>query len=111
MTSPQATPKRRQPVDEPTFNFTARISVRAGNAFIMYCEAERISYREGFDRLVGTTIPEVEQQRIYKPSKEATVPLSIRPPLSVANRFIAWCKANRLSYWEGLHELMTGKGI
>lgn len=49
------------------------------------------------------------EERIYKNdvSKEATVPLSIRPPLSVANRFIAYCKKNRLSYWEGLNELMT----
>jgi hypothetical protein len=39
------------------------------------------------------------------------VPLSIRPPLSVANRFVAWCKENRLSYWEGLNELMKHKGI
>jgi hypothetical protein len=53
------------------------------------------------------------QDRLYKlnPTHEATVPLSIRPPLSVANRFIAWCKANRLSYWEGLNELMTHRGI
>jgi hypothetical protein len=51
--------------------------------------------------------------RLYKMemSKEATVPLSIRPPLSVANRFVAWCKENRLSYWEGLNELMKHKGI
>jgi len=52
-------------------------------------------------------------ERLYKndASKEATVPLSIRPPLSVANRFIAYCKQNRLSYWEGLNELMTKAGI
>jgi hypothetical protein len=52
-------------------------------------------------------------ERLYKNdgSKEATVPLSIRPPLSVANRFIAWCKQNRLSYWEGLNELMTRAGV
>lgn len=52
-------------------------------------------------------------ERLYKneSSKEATVPLSIRPPLSVANRFIAWCKQNRLSYWEGLNELMSRAGV
>ena len=52
-------------------------------------------------------------ERLYKNdgSKEATVPLSIRPPLSVANRFIAWCKQNRLSYWEGLNELMNRAGV
>ena len=44
--------KRRKPVDEPTYSFTARVSVRAANRFIEWCEQERISYREGFDRLV-----------------------------------------------------------
>ena len=46
-------------------------------------------------------------ERLYKNdgSKEATVPLSIRPPLSVANRFVAFCKQHRYSYWEGLEEL------
>jgi hypothetical protein len=52
-------------------------------------------------------------ERLYKndASKEATVPLSIRPPLSVANRFIAFCKQHRYSYWEGLAELMRHRGI
>ena len=52
-------------------------------------------------------------ERIYKNdgSKEASVPLSIRPPVSVANRFIAFCKEHRYSYWEGLAELMKYRGI
>ncbi len=52
-------------------------------------------------------------ERLYKQdqAKEATVPLSIRPPLSVANRFIAYCKRERLSYWEGLNELMKARGL
>lgn len=52
-------------------------------------------------------------ERLYKQeqAKEATVPLSIRPPLSVANRFIAYCKRERLSYWQGLNELMKAKGL
>jgi hypothetical protein len=45
--------KRRKPVEEPTFSFTARVSLRSGNRFIAYCEEERISYREGFDRLMA----------------------------------------------------------
>lgn len=45
--------KRRRPVEEPTYSFTARVSVRSANAFIEWCESERISYREGFDRLVA----------------------------------------------------------
>jgi hypothetical protein len=44
--------RRRKPVDEPTFSFTARVSLRSGNAFTNWCHDERISYREGFDRLV-----------------------------------------------------------
>ena len=44
--------RRRQPVNEPTFSFTARISLRSGNRFIEWCEHERISYRQGFDRLI-----------------------------------------------------------
>ena len=45
--------KRRKPVDEPTFSFTARVSLRSGNRFIAWCEENRLSYREGFDRLVA----------------------------------------------------------
>jgi len=39
-------------VDEPTYSFTARVTVRSANRFIVWCEEERISYREGFDSLV-----------------------------------------------------------
>jgi hypothetical protein len=45
--------KRRRPVEEPTYSFTARVTVRAADRFIAWCEQERISYREGFDRLVA----------------------------------------------------------
>ena len=47
--------RRRKPVDEPTYSFTARVTVRSANAFIEFCERERerVSYREGFDRLVA----------------------------------------------------------
>ena len=52
--SPQPTiRKRRKPTEEPTYSFTARVSVRSANAFIEWCERERMSYREGFDRLVS----------------------------------------------------------
>jgi hypothetical protein len=45
--------KRRKGVDEPTHSFTARVTVRSANTFIEWCERERMSYREGFDRLVA----------------------------------------------------------
>jgi hypothetical protein len=51
--NPMVPRKRRKPVDEPTHSFTARVSVRAADRFIEWCERERISYREGFDRLVA----------------------------------------------------------
>lgn len=52
--SPQPTiRKRRKPTEEPTYSFTARVSVRSANTFIEWCERERMSYREGFDRLVS----------------------------------------------------------
>lgn len=44
--------KRRKPVDEPTYSFTARVSIASHDRFVEFCERERISYREGFDRLV-----------------------------------------------------------
>jgi|1185.fasta_scaffold975693_2 hypothetical protein len=46
--------KRRKPIEEPIFSFTARVSVRSGNKFIAWCEREGLTYREGFDRLVAT---------------------------------------------------------
>ncbi len=45
--------KRRKGVAEPMCSFTARVSVKSANAFIEWCESERMSYREGFDRLIG----------------------------------------------------------
>lgn len=51
--NPQTIRKRRKPTEEPTYSFTARVSVRSANEFIEWCERERMSYREGFDRLVA----------------------------------------------------------
>lgn len=51
--NPATVRKRRRPAEEPTYSFTARVSVRSANAFIEWCERERMSYREGFDRLVA----------------------------------------------------------
>ncbi len=69
-------------------------------------EVDAIGARHGF-----TSREPMERMYKNEGSKEATVPLSIRPPLSVANRFIAYCKRERLSYWEGLNELMKARGL
>ena len=45
--------KRKKGAEEPMHSFTARVTVRSANAFIEWCERERMSYREGFDRLVA----------------------------------------------------------
>jgi hypothetical protein len=44
---------RRRGTDYPRRSFKARISVSAQDRFVAWCEAERMSYREGFERLVG----------------------------------------------------------
>ena len=43
--------KRRKPVGEPTFSFTARVSLRSGKAFIAWREKNRLSCRERFIRV------------------------------------------------------------
>jgi len=50
--NPMTPRKRRKPVDEPTYSFTARVSIASHDRFVEWCERERLSYREGFDRLV-----------------------------------------------------------
>jgi hypothetical protein len=38
------------------------------------------------------------------------VMMTMRAPVQVARRFKAFCKANRLSYWEGIEALMNRAG-
>jgi hypothetical protein len=54
--------KRRKPVEEPMHSFTARVTVRSADRFIEWCEEERISYREGFERLVAL-IPQAQRHQ------------------------------------------------
>ncbi|WP_048710779.1 hypothetical protein [Microvirga massiliensis] len=108
---PKAVPRRNRGTPEQVHNFTMRLHRDDVEKFIRFCEHKRLSYREGFALLLERmreAHSRDAQERIYKNdlSEEPTVPLSIRPPLSVANRFVAYCKANRLAYWEGLSELM-----
>jgi hypothetical protein len=44
--------KRRTFVDEPTDQLNLRATIADINAFVEWCERERLSYREGFGRLV-----------------------------------------------------------
>ena len=45
--------KRRIAVDEPTDQLNLRAAITDINQFVEWCEAERMSYREGFGRLVA----------------------------------------------------------
>ena len=40
-----------------------------------------------------------------------TVAINMRVPEEVAARFINFCEQNRMSYWEGVGELMKRSGI
>lgn len=45
--------KRRVAVDEPTDQLNLRAAIADINRFVDWCERERMSYREGFGRLVA----------------------------------------------------------
>ena len=87
------------------FNFTAIQPDQPGET-PSQADIDRAGDRAGF-------ISREPVERIYKQerTKEPTTPLSMRPTISVANRFITWCKRERFSYPEGLAELMRRAGI
>ncbi len=45
--------KRRITVDEPTDQLNLRATIADINRFVEWCESERMSYREGFGRLIA----------------------------------------------------------
>lgn len=45
--------KRRIAVDEPTDQLNLRAAIADINRFVEWCERERMSYREGFGRLIA----------------------------------------------------------
>ena len=45
--------RRRTPSEEPTDQINIRASIADINRFVAWCEKERLSYREGFGRLVS----------------------------------------------------------
>jgi hypothetical protein len=50
--APRPRRRRRDAVDEPTTQFSARVSVASLERFVAFCDRERYSYRVGFDRLI-----------------------------------------------------------
>jgi hypothetical protein len=55
--------------------------------------------------------PEPEQDIEVRQTLGPVVMMTMRAPVRVARRFKAFCKANRLSYWEGIEELMNRAGV
>jgi hypothetical protein len=54
--------------------------------------------------------PEPEPDVEIKQTLGPVVMMTMRAPVRVARRFKAFCKANRLSYWEAIEELMNRAG-
>lgn len=46
-------PKRKRGVPGQLHNFTLRVMIEDAEAFVDYCERERIPYREAFKRMLG----------------------------------------------------------
>lgn len=44
--------KRQRGTEKTVHQFTMRVAVASSNKFVLWCEKHRLSYREGFDRVV-----------------------------------------------------------
>jgi hypothetical protein len=51
--APTVRAKKRKTVEDPQCSFTMRISVRDANQFVEWTEGQGISYRQGFEHLMG----------------------------------------------------------
>jgi len=77
--------------------------------------ADRLAQSQGFtSREATSAIPMISQAAPLLMKKRRRVQhaepvdqLSIRGPVRVLNRFIDYCEANKLSYWEGLERLVA----
>ena len=45
--------KRVRGTEKTVHQFTMRVTVSASNKFVLWCERHRLSYREGFEKLVA----------------------------------------------------------
>jgi hypothetical protein len=51
--APEVALKRQRGSEDAVHQFTMRVRIKASNKFVAWCERERLTYREGFDRLVA----------------------------------------------------------
>ena len=61
----------------------------------------------GFVPRESTRAPMLRKRKEIGP----TVAINMRVPETVAARFIAFCEQNRMSYWEGVEELMKRSNL
>jgi hypothetical protein len=54
--------KRERGTDATTHHFAMRVRVAASNEFVRYCNKHRLSYREGFDRVLEVAMPMLERE-------------------------------------------------
>jgi hypothetical protein len=59
----------------------------------------------------GFTSREPAEQPIRRDRLGATATLHTRAPVPVFNRFVRFCEENRMSYWQGIEELMNRSGV
>ena len=56
-------PKRKRGTALQLHNFTMRLHMDDMDRFIRWCEQEKLAYREGFQRLVGSISPDISDER------------------------------------------------
>lgn len=54
--------RRDRGTDATTHHFAMRVRVAASNEFVRYCNKHRLSYREGFDRVLEAAMPMLERE-------------------------------------------------
>jgi hypothetical protein len=57
-----------------------------------------------------TSIPVAVPRRARRASGEQLHQINIRGPISVMARFVDYCDAERIAYWEALDRLLTERG-
>src|SRR5689334_9565589 len=59
----------------------------------------------------GFVSREPAEQPVRRERIGATATLHTRAPVRVYNQFVQFCEANRMSYWQGIEELMKRAGV
>lgn len=107
------TPKKPKPkaVSKPSLKTKPKPSVRKVQDEL----ADKLAKSRGFTSREApaepATAPLLMKKRRRVQHAEPVDQLSIRGPVRVLNGFIDYCEANKLSYWEGMEQLVTDAGF